>query len=73
MQAGVVYVGEQPAITEADDFAIAAFNLLSNGMGGIDWSGLNVVVTKLGIEDLEGLIDRLALIKNHRPQNTGSE
>ena len=71
MQDGVTYVGDQPELTESDDMAIVAFNLLSNGMGGIDWSGLDVVVTKLGIEDVEGLIDRFYVIKNHRPQTEG--
>lgn len=66
MQAGVQYVGEQPDFDPEDDFAIAAFNLLSNGMGGIDWSGLEIVAVKLGIDDIEGLIDRLHIIRTHK-------
>lgn len=42
------------------------FNLLSNGMGGIDWAGLPVAVTLFGVRDVEGLMHRLALIKSHR-------
>lgn len=50
-----------------DDVAIAAYNMLSNGMGGIDWSGLDLAVERFEIEDVEGLIDRLVTIKNHQP------
>ena len=36
-------------------------------MGGIDWSGLENVVDHLGIDDMDGLMLRLLLIKEHRP------
>lgn len=36
-------------------------------MGGLDWSGLDVVVEKYGIEDVDGLLDRLLVIKTHTP------
>jgi hypothetical protein len=36
-------------------------------MGGLDWSGLEIWVEKLGIEDVDGLIDRLRIIKLHTP------
>lgn len=42
------------------------FNLLANGMGGLDWQGLPLVCGWLGIADVEGLIQRLELIKTHR-------
>lgn len=54
------------------------FNLLANGMGGLDWAGLPLVCGWLGIEDHEGLMQRLALIKAHRketkdtPDGTGN-
>ena len=46
-----------------------AFNLLSNGHGGIDWAGYPRVCEHLGIDaaDEEDLIDRLAVIKTHNP------
>lgn len=49
-----------------------AFNLLSNGHGGIDWAGYDRVCAHLGIaqDDQDhhaDLIDRLAVIKNHNP------
>jgi hypothetical protein len=47
--------------------AIAAWNLLSNGMGGIDWHGLPLVVARLGIADVEALIDDLGAIKTWQP------
>jgi hypothetical protein len=44
---------------------------LTNGMGGIDWSGLPLVVALLGIDDVEAFVDRLLVIKTHKPPNTG--
>lgn len=40
-------------------------------MGGLDWSGLPIVAELLGIQDPESLIDRLAVIKAHRPPEKG--
>lgn len=45
-----------------------AYNLLSNGMGGIDWAGLPLVVAHLGIERIDVLIDTMATIKTHQPR-----
>lgn len=42
--------------------------MLGNGMGGIDWSGLEVLAARFGVEDIEGLIDRLEVVKNHDPK-----
>jgi hypothetical protein len=36
-------------------------------MGGIDWAGLPAVCAWLGIEDIDGLLLRLAVIKLHKP------
>ncbi len=47
---------------------MAVFNLLANGMGGIDWQGLPLVCGWLGISDVEGLMERLAVIKLHRKE-----
>lgn len=41
-------------------------NLLANGMGGFDWAGLPLVCGWLGVQDIEGLMDRLQVIKLHR-------
>jgi hypothetical protein len=46
--------------------AITAWNLLANGMGGLDWSGLPIVCEYLGVHDPEALIDRLAVIRQHQ-------
>jgi hypothetical protein len=43
------------------------WNLLSNGYGGIDWDGLQIMVARFGITDVEGLIDDLGAIKSWRP------
>lgn len=47
-------------------------------MGGIDWAGLPLVCGWLGVDDPDGLMQRLALIKAHRketkdtPHGTGN-
>lgn len=51
----------------ADSAAICAWNFLSNGHGGIDWAGLPMVCAYVGIEDIEGLMDRLEVIRSHKP------
>lgn len=38
-------------------------------MGGIDWQGLDLVTELFGITDVEGLVQRLAVIKLHKPPN----
>jgi hypothetical protein len=57
---------DPPPRGEADGHAIAVWNYLSNGMGGLDWSGLPLVTEYLGITDIEGLMARLIVIKTHR-------
>ncbi|HEY1395972.1 hypothetical protein [Roseateles sp.] len=49
------------------------FNLLSNGMGALDWSGLPLVVQHFGITDVEGLLDRLEVIRQHKPSKSPDE
>lgn len=53
-------------MTPDDQTAFSVFNLLANGMGGLDWAGLPFVCGWLGVQDVEGLVQRLALIKTHR-------
>lgn len=36
-------------------------------MGGLDWNGLEAMVEFYGIEDVDGLIERLLVIKSHTP------
>lgn len=67
-QAGVEYEGEHPPEQdEHDSLAIRAANYLANGQGGIDWAGLPIVCAHLGITDHAALMDRLLVIKLHRP------
>lgn len=40
-------------------------------MGGIDWSGLPVVVELLGITDLDHLVAGLQVIRCHKPGKPG--
>ena len=46
------------------------FNILSTGMGGISWDGLDTLVALYGIDDVEGLISRLIVIKLHTPKES---
>lgn len=41
--------------------------MLSNGMGGIDMSGLPLVCEWLGIADIDGLLMRMETIRMHKP------
>lgn len=41
--------------------------MLANGMGGLDWAGLPLVCTWLGVTDIDGLLHRIAVIKAHKP------
>ena len=52
---------------------VKAWNLLSNGSGAMDWSGLPVVVEMLGIADPARLITSIQLIKEHRPDKADAE
>jgi hypothetical protein len=64
----VVWEGEAAPEQSVDDgIAFRAYSLLANGMGGIDWSGLPVVCAWLGVQDIDGLLHRIAVIKAHKP------
>lgn len=52
--------------------AIKAWNLLTNGMGGLDYAGLPLVCAKLGVRDVDGLVDRLLVIKMHKRKEGGA-
>lgn len=46
------------------------FNATATGNGGIEWQAVPLFAAFYGVQDIEGLIDRLLVIKSHRP--TGS-
>jgi hypothetical protein len=48
--------------------AFRVFNLLADGNGALDWQGLPLICGWLGVQDVEGLMHRLAVIKTHRKQ-----
>ena len=48
---------------------IRAWNLLANGMGAIDWSGLETVMALLELDDPDRLVQGLQIIKSHKPQS----
>ena len=62
-----VAADEWRASRSPDDLAIECWNFLSNGMGGVDWSGFDLFCAYRGVDDIEGLIDRLIVIRSHDP------
>lgn len=58
---------------QGNGLAIRAWNLLSNGMGGIDWAGLPIVAELLAVQDLELLTDALLAIRQYKPASERSE
>jgi len=68
----VVWEGEGPPDSDPGDrAAISAWNLLHNGSGAIQWQGLDLVREYLGIDDVEGLMDRLRIISAYKPPKDG--
>lgn len=57
---------EVEPISDANAVAILVWNALANGMGGLDWAGLDIQVALHGIEDVEALCDALLVIKTRR-------
>lgn len=47
--------------------ALRIFNALANGTGGLDWAALPLFAALHTVQDLEPLIDRLLVIKTHKP------
>jgi hypothetical protein len=67
-QAGVQWEGEDtPNVTDLDRQAVKVFNATANGMGGVQWTALPLFVALYGVQDIEGLIDRLLVLLQHRP------
>lgn len=46
--------------------------LLANGMGGIDWAGLPLACAYFAVRDVEGLLQRLLIMKTHDPKREES-
>ena len=66
--AEVRYEGEEPPQADPlDTVAIRCWNLLADGQGGLNWAGLELVAAWLGVDDLDGLLQRLQVIKLHKP------
>lgn len=49
------------------------YGMLANGMGGLDWSQLDLAAATFGAVDREDLIERLLVIKTHRPDLPGED
>ena len=54
-----------PELGDSDVEALKVVSLLKTGSGGTDWSGLPLVAGWMGITDLDGLLERLAVILQH--------
>lgn len=64
-------LGGLEPLTDTNALAIRVWNALANGMGGLDWSGLDFHCQLLGVQDVEALVDALLDIKTHRPRKLG--
>jgi hypothetical protein len=42
--------------------------MLANGMGGLDWAGLPLACAYHGVRNVEALVHRLIVIKQHNPK-----
>ncbi|MCB1901794.1 MAG: hypothetical protein KDH16_21065 [Rhodocyclaceae bacterium] len=60
-------MGDADPPTHQTTEAITVYSMLSNGMGGIDWAGFPIVAALLEIDDIDGLVRRLHIIKTHKP------
>ena len=54
-----------PEASPDDQRAIAVGAFLANGMGGYDWGSLPLAVEFFHVEDVEGLIQRLFVMKTY--------
>ena len=54
-----------PDLGDADVEALKVVGLLKTGSGGIDWAGLPMVAGWMGIADIDGLFERIAIILQH--------
>lgn len=51
--------------------AFQVFAMLANGMGGLDWAGLELAAEMFGASDREALMERLLVMKLHKPDLPG--
>ncbi len=47
--------------------------MLTNGMGGIDWAGADLVAAHLGVTDVEGWLDALEVLVTHQPDKPAED
>ena len=74
MRAGIEWEGEAPPQLPGEQLtAVEIFNTLANGMGGLDWAGLPLMVALHQVQDVEALVRDLQTIKFHEPpkENNG--
>lgn len=65
---GAVVEGGEPVALEPIYLAARrAHSMLANGMGGIDWAGLEVVAALLRVDDIERLVECMHVIRWHKP------
>jgi hypothetical protein len=48
--------------------AVEVFRALRDDVGGVNWAALPLFVTLYGVDDVELLIERLVVLKTHRPE-----
>ena len=62
-----------PQASHDDHTAFVVYSLMANGAGGVDWSALPFLCGWLGVQDVDGLMQRLVAIRMHRkPEERGA-
>lgn len=51
------------------DIAVDAWNL----MGGLEWSAMDYICERFGIEDVDAFVAQLVAIRDHQEQQTRSQ
>lgn len=52
--------------------AVKVWNACANGMGGVDWDAVLLFADHYGVTDIDMLVERLLMIKMHKPQTPGA-
>lgn len=52
--------------THASLQSVRVWNMLTDGQGGVNWSGLEVACALFGVDNIEQVLHNLCTIKTHK-------